>query len=80
MKMKTCKNCNNCKQIYRKYFYRFWKEHSYFCCINSKIVKEQIPCVYWEKKLKEFDLSSQRFDLIKNDLEKISDYVKKMDS
>ena len=69
--MKTCGNCNNCKKIYRKYAYRYYKEKTNYCMIKEEITQEDSVCESWRKKQREYDLSPQRFDEVKNDLKAI---------
>lgn len=68
MKAKTCKTCNFCKKIYRRFFYRFWKEKIDYCIQKSMLTEDNFSCSFWTEKTKEIELSPQRFANAEEDL------------
>ena len=76
MKTKTCKTCNFCKKIYRKFFYRFWKEKTEYCMQKSALTENDFSCGFWREKTAESDLSPQRFETAEEDLTTILKLIK----
>lgn len=73
---KTCKTCNACKQIYRRWCVRFWSDKRYYCAVRGEITERGNSCVDWRKKHTEYDLSARRFDEVERDIKELMDFFK----
>ncbi len=71
---RICKNCNACRRIYRKGGYFFRKDKMLYCSFSKEMIKAEGRCAHWSKKRAVYDLSSQRFDGVIEDIEFLLKY------
>ncbi len=68
-KEKKCKDCDACKKVYRICALSFIRDREYYCTENEMLTQNQNGCDRWRKKVPCIDLSTQRFEKLKEDLE-----------
>ncbi len=68
---KTCKDCDACKKICRWLGLSVIRDKEYFCTEKQQFTQKENSCERWQKMERVYDLSPQRFEKIKNDLEMI---------
>ncbi len=73
---KTCKTCNACKQIYRRWCVRFWSDKRYYCAVRREMTKRENSCEDWREKQIAYDLSAQRFDEAERNIKVLMEYFK----
>lgn len=74
--MKACKNCNNCKPVYRKSDCKYWKCRLHYCILHEKITYQTCICDGWEKKIYKTELTADRFDEALCDIKAIMEFLK----
>ena len=67
-KNRNCKTCNYCKTLYVRYGVRYWREKELYCALHEKLVCRDDGCEIWQEQKTEYDLSSQRFDSVIDDI------------
>ena len=60
--MKTCKECDAGKELYRRIGYRFCKLKIFYCARHKKLTEPTGRCEFWKRRTLKYDLSAQRFD------------------
>ncbi len=75
-KTKKCKTCNNCKRVYDKGLYRYFRWNWHYCTKREEVTELKNGCEEWEKRKTEYDLSPQRFDEVENDIKIITALLK----
>lgn len=73
---KTCKTCNACKQIYRRWCVKFWSDKRYYCAVRGEMTKRECSCGKWRKKKTVYDLSARRFDEVEQDIKVLKEFFK----
>ena len=63
IKIKKCKNCQYCERLYRKII-KFWKMQRFVCVNCNRLIKLNDSCEQWQRKVIEYDFSSERFDYV----------------
>ncbi|MDE7164845.1 MAG: hypothetical protein K2O04_05440 [Clostridiales bacterium] len=66
--MEKCKACNYCKMLYTKCGVKYWREKKLYCALYEKLVGRDGGCETWQAQKTEYDLSSQRFDSVEEDI------------
>lgn len=69
--MKNCKNCNNCKQVYRRAILRAFTINYYYCTRSHSLVELTDNCMFWTKRVIDYDLSQERFNEVTRDIQAI---------
>lgn len=72
---KKCKSCGECKRLYQKFGYRYWKAKSYYCALREEVTETGNGCERWRTKKCEYDLSKQRFDEVEEDIKLLAEYL-----
>lgn len=73
--MSKCRDCHYCKITYRDRIVPFQCTF-YYCLIHEKMVKLSNGCEQFKTKKVEYDLSDERFEEIKSQLEFLLEYYK----
>lgn len=73
---KSCKNCESCKRLYRRYNYTIDRFKGYYCLTKKILIEGDVCESYKPKRNREYDLSSDRFDKAEEDIRSISERVK----
>ncbi len=74
--MKKCRECDECKRVYRQSRCIFWRDKLYYCCVKEELVQRNSFCGNWRKKETCYDFSLQRFDEVEKDIEFLLEYFK----
>lgn len=75
MTTKICKFCGNCKTVYRRGRYKYFKERTYYCTLREEIINRENSCGKWCKRKVEYDLSPQRFDEVQKDIKEFEKFI-----
>lgn len=68
-KRNKCENCDACKQMYYRIWYRHRRLCRTYCTLHNKPTEHDRTCDEWRKKLpRKYDLSPQRFDEAERDI------------
>ena len=74
--MKKCKDCRECRVLYRKGIFAFWQCNSYYCTLNNTPTLPDGVCSCWNKVEPHYDVSVQRIDEVIEDINFIKENVK----
>ena len=73
-----CKNCNACKRLYRRYWFRFFGDKLYYCNAREEITALDGYCEQWKKKKAEYSVSAERLKQAEEDLRFLMEEFKGM--
>ena len=77
MKGKICKNCESCKQLYKKQWFWFHPKKKFMCVLRGEITEPANTCErYTPKDQKPYDLSPERFGQAERDIEYLMEKLK----
>lgn len=68
MNGRKCGNCNYCKRVYRRYEYDFWRDGKFYCTNRNDLTRPESRCGEWQRKIEEYDLSSERLKSAETDV------------
>ena len=77
--MGKCKDCGNCKRLYRRVMLMYFGDRRYYCTEKEETTDRESSCDKWTKKRRETDLSKKRFDGVENDISYIAEFCRKFD-
>ena len=75
-KVKSCKNCALCEQVYRKGGYGFYADNLFLCAVTENFTDRKSVCESWREKAVEYDISLGRFNKAKEDVSAIKQLFK----
>lgn len=73
--MRKCKACDYCKSVYIRRGVKYWREKKFYCTLHKKLLSEGDDCEMWQKQKTEYDLSSQRFNSVEDDITVLLDIL-----
>ena len=73
--MKKCKTCDNCRQLYRRPEYRFYKDDKLYCAERENVTDGDDCCERWKKKQNKEESLSERFDEAIDDITYLLKYL-----
>ena len=76
--METCKTCGFCQLFYVRYL-TYGKRKDYCCTLRDEVVDVNSCCDKWKEKVRQYDLSPQRFDEALNDVKILKKLLKDFD-
>lgn len=68
MTNKICRNCKFYKILYRKPWYKYFREQLRYCTLHKKLIKGENSCDCWKKIKIKFILSSKRLNQAEKDI------------
>ena len=66
--MKKCKSCECCKQVYRQWGFGYYGDKRFYCSACKEMTEPENGCERWKRRIKEVELSAERFDEVEADL------------